>query len=241
MVKAWLDKLRSQFPLSLSDFGSYFHLAMIVVAAFVFIIGVPIAWSMVTSGKIASIEGVWALMIATFFGGFLYKDASIEVEKWQSKTVIESHELVLAEHMWNSHSVAEHQYKNLPRGIGLAVFAVVLLFNCGFSFSEDSLRGAVGPAFMAWGAFALIVQAPWSADLRCSSEKRATKRSAFTYYVLEAKSSDTGKWERLHMAEDLSGFKGPLEQYRSLRVLGKYSDMRMTEESGMRQVRMTFS
>lgn len=243
MVETLKKKLRRFLSTSPFTFysGYLFYIAVFLVATFGFLAGLPSAWSLLTKGSMDSYAGIWTLMVATFFGGLLYKQFSSEKEDWQSKSVITPAEHQVAAFIWDSVDVVEHKDKEIPGWVGVGVFVLVLMVNAHFEFSWYYLKPALETAFMAWGAFALVVQAPWSASLGCDAERQSTKKSSYSYYVLEVKKNQSGEWERLLTAGEIADLEGALEQIKSLRESGKYSDMRLIEESGMRQVRMTFN
>lgn len=243
MVETLKKKLRRFLSTNPFTFysGCLFYIAFFLVAAIGFLAGLPSAWSLLTTGRIDSYAGIWTLMVATFFGGMLYKQFSSEREDWQSKSVITPVEHQVAAFIWNSVIDVEHKDKKIPGRVGVGVFVLVLMFNAQFEFSWHYLMPALGTAFMAWGAFALVVQAPWSASLGCDAERQSTKKSSYSHYVLEVKKNQSGEWERLLIAGEFTDVECALEQVKSLRASGKYSDMRVIEESGMRQVRMTFN
>jgi hypothetical protein len=192
------------------------------------------------SGRIKSYEGIWTLMVAAFLGGMFFKQFEAEKKEWQWKSVVTPAEHDVISLVWGGVILVDHKIRAIPGWIGIVVFALVLMINADFQFSWNYLQPAIGTAFMAWGAYALVVQAPWSAYLGYIAVKEQTKQSAFFNYVLEAKVVESGEWERIQTSQAPFDFNGTKQKYRSLTAHGKYSDIRVVEESGKRQVRVTF-
>jgi len=213
----------------------------LVAAAIFFFLGIEPAGELLLVGRSDSIAGIWTVMAASFFGGHLSQFFAADRKQWESKTVITPAESAIAGLMWNGVYTAQaHEDGAKPGWIGIGLFVFILLINAGFDFDWDYISRALPAGLIAWGAYALIIQAPWSAYLRSVAEKRSTKRTSYTQYIIEAKRSSTAAWEKLHSSEDLNDCKEVLQKYKAGRVSGEYDEMRVVEEVGMRQVRMTF-
>lgn len=239
MVKTLKEKLVA-FSSDWSLATLIFHLAMFLAAVVVFFVGLESLTSFLLSGRMKSYEGIWTLMVAAFLGGIFFKQFWAEKEEWQWKSVVTPAEHEVISLVWGGVDLVDHKIRAIPGWIGIGVFALVLMINADFQFSWNYLQPATGAAFMAWGAYALVVQAPWSAYLGYIAVKEQTKQSSFFNYVLEAKVIKSGEWERIQTSQAPFNFNGTKQKYQTLKASEKYSDIRVMEESGKRQVRITF-
>lgn len=239
MIKTLREKLMT-FSSDWSLATLIFHLAMLLAALVVFIVGLESLTPLLLSGRMKSYEGIWTLMVAAFLGGMFYKQFEAGKEEWQWKYVVTPAEHDVISLVWGGVILVDHKIRAIPGWIGIGVFALVLMINSDFQFSWNYLKPAIGTAFMAWGTYALVVQAPWAAYLGYIAVKKQTKQSSFFNYVLEAKVVKSGEWERIQTSQAPFDFNGTKQKYQSLKASEKYSDIRVVEESGKRQVRVTF-
>lgn len=231
----------SDFTTVPSGIGIFLFLVGVIIAIVFFFLGLPAAADLLMTGKLEWTPAVWTLMGLSFFAGFLYHSSTAEATQWQTKSIITPAELEIASMMWNSVAVPKpHEDKSKPLWVGVGIFVLVLLIRCGFEFNWYYISQALPQALMAWGTYALLIQAPWSAHLQLVAEKRATQRNEFSQYVIEARRASTDTWESLYVSKDLDDCTEALKKYAAKKKAGEFNDIRVVEEEGIRQVRMTF-
>lgn len=231
----------SAFTTIPSGIGAFIFLAGVIVAVASFFLGLPAAADFLMTGRLEWTPAVWTLMGFSFFAGLLYQSSKTEATQWKTKSIITPAELEIASMMWNTvYMPKPHEDKSKPLWVGVGIFVLVLLIRCGFEFNWHSVSKALPQALMAWGAYALIIQTPWSAHLQLVAEKRATQRNEFSQYVIEARRASTDTWESLYISKDLDDCTDVLKKYAARKKAGEFNDIRVVEEEGIRQVRMTF-
>lgn len=225
----------------LSGIGVFLYMGGVIVAVVFFFLGLPAAADFLLTGRLEWIPAVWTLMGFSFFAGLLYRSATDDATQWQTKSIITPAEQEIASMMWNSVNVPKpHEDKSKPLWVGFAIFILVWLIRFDFEFSWYSISQALPQALMVWGAYALIIQAPWSAHLQLIAEKRASQRNEFTQYVIEARNASMDTWESLYISKNLNDCTEALKNYAIRKRAGEFNDIRVVEEEGTRQVRMTF-
>ena len=213
---------------------------MFLVALFIFIGGIEPSIALVFEGTVSSFPGIWTSMVAAFIGGMLWKQFTTAKDEWKWKQIITRPEHEFISWLWGGTIMVDHKIRAVPGWIGIAIFALTLIIKADFQFGWNNIRFAFGPAFMAWGAYGLVIQAPWSAYLSYAVIRENTKQSAFLDLVLEARGLDTGIWERIQILPMPFNINTALHKYQELIASKKYSDVRVVEESGKRQIRLTF-
>lgn len=230
----------SEFTTSFSGSKELFVMGCGIAAIISLFIGLPGAINFIMHGKIEGISFAWTLMGLSFFAGIVYQSLETETKHWQTKSIITPTEQQVASIIWNATSSPDpHKDETIPVWIGIGVFAVALLARHNIESVWQDLFQTLPQALMAWGTYTLLIQLPWSASLRSSMAKRTTQRHEFIRYVIEAKTTTTDEWESLHSAKDLDDCNEVLKSYAERKKTGEFIDIRVIEEVGIRQVRIT--
>lgn len=193
----------------------------LVIAIFFFMIGLLTIPNLLLAEKFTSMPSVWTLMVLSFLSGLLVRRFHHDAERWGTNS-------------------ANYELQSIPYLLGIGVFFVILLIQSNFDFRWYFISQGWPQALMAWGVYALIIQLPWSCYLTLIAGKRETQSVEFVQYAIEVKRNSDAMWVKAFTVEDINSCSEMMKKYHVEKEAGNIHDLRMVEEEGIRQVRVTF-
>lgn len=168
--------------------------------------------------------GVWALIVLSFFSGQMYQQYTDEIATHRSSIVV------------------ENKGGEIRTLLGFAIFCLSLIVESdllmyGNSTTWQELMRAMPNALLAWGAYVVIIQAPWSTSVQSSVEQAAHPKTRFSRYHIEKKENENTPWIRIRSLEgDYDQLDNALSLMQATSENESPMAVRVIKESGVHEI-----